>query len=281
MRTVLFVVLTFAFSWGWAAVAQQSGFIQMPFQAGDPRLFAFLVIFMCGPAVAALIMAAVDGNMKEALRFRLMPNGWWLLAWLVPLALIAAAWAISLNLPGASYQPLETAAAKAIEAQTGKPLPISMDMLLISLLVQVALIGPLINMFGTLTEELGWRGYMLTQMAEQNFWTRHLTIGFFWGMWHAPVIVAGYNYPGEPVFGPLMFTGFCMLISPIIGLLSERGRSVLAGGLFHGTLNAAAPASMMTLGGLHIFESGVIGWPGLLVFALGCALIGLLRLDRN
>jgi uncharacterized protein len=281
MRTITFVLLTFALSWGWAAVAHQTGFVKMPFIANDPMMVPFLLIFMCGPAVAALIFAAVEGNMKETLRFRMMPNPWWLAAWLVPLALVMAAWAISLQLPGANYQPLELGAAKAIEAQTGKPLPISMDMLFISLLVQVALIGPLINMFGTLTEELGWRGYMLTQLAEQSFWTRHLTIGFFWGVWHTPVIVAGYNYPGEPILGPLMFTGFCMLLSPVIGLIAERGRSVLAAGLFHGTINAAAPAAVMTVTGLHVFESGIIGWPGLLVFALACAMIGWFRLDRD
>jgi uncharacterized protein len=277
----VFLVLTFVLSWGWAAAAYQTGFVRMPFQAGDPMIFPFLIIFMCGPALAALILSAAQGGMKETLRFRLMPNAWWFLAWALPLAMIAAAWWISLQTPGASYLPIEAAAAKSIEAQTGKPLPMPADQLFWFLMLQVLVIGPLINMFGTLTEELGWRGFMMTKMADWPFWNRHLTIGFFWGVWHTPVIVAGYNYPGEPVLGPIVFTLFCMLMSSIIGLVAERGKSVLAAGLFHGTVNAAAPAAMMTIGGLSIFENALIGWPGLAVMAIVCALIWLLRLDRD
>lgn len=276
-----FVILAFALSWGWAALAHQIGFVKLPFQANDPMVFPFLIIFMCGPALAALILSAAQGGMKDALRFRLMPNAWWILGWALPVAMIAAAWWISLQLPGATYLPLEVEAAKAAQAQTGKPLPIPVEQLLPILLVQILVAGPLFNTIGTLTEELGWRGYMLTKMAAQSFWNRHLTIGFFWGIWHAPIIVAGHNYPGEPVLGPIVFTIFCMLMSPIIGLVAERGKSVLAAGLFHGTLNAVAPASILTLSGLTIFEKAMIGWPGLAVMAAVCALIWLMRLDRD
>ena len=31
-----------------------------------------------------------------------------------------------------------------------------------------------------------------------------LVIGFFWGLWHLPLIAAGYNYPGHPVAGPIV-----------------------------------------------------------------------------
>jgi uncharacterized protein len=276
-----FLVLTLALSWGWAAFAYQTGFVKMPFVANDPMMFPFLIVFMSGPAVAALILSAVQGGMKETLRFRLMPNAWWLLAWMIPVVIVGGAWLLTLQLPGVGYLPLEQEANKAAIAATGKPIPIPLEQLLPLLLVQVLIVGPLINMFATLNEELGWRGYMLTKLAAQTFWNRHLTIGFFWGIWHAPVIVAGYNFPGEPVLGPIVFTLFCMLMSPVIGLIAERGRSVLAAGLFHGTVNAAAPASIMTLSGAGVFERGIVGWPGLAVMAAVCLLIWVLRLDRN
>lgn len=277
----LFLILTFALSWGWAAFAHHSGFVRLPFEANEPKLILFLIVFMCGPGLAALILSAIQGNMKEALRFRLKPNAWWILAWAVPVAIIAGSWWISLQLPGASYLPYEVEVAKAIEAQNGAPLPITGQALLISLLIQSLVVGAFINMFATLNEELGWRGLMLTKLAARSFWDRHLTIGFFWGAWHAPVIWAGYNYPGEPILGPIVFTLFCMLMSPIIGLISERGKSVLAAGLFHGTTNAVAPAAVMTLGGLGVFEKAIVGWPGLAVMAGVCVLIALFRLDRD
>jgi hypothetical protein len=276
-----YLLLTIALSWGWAAAAYFSGIVKMPFVANDPMMFPFLVIFMSGPAIAALILSAREGGMKQTLRFRLLPNAWWILGWAIPAAMVGAAWWISLQLPGISYLPLEQEANKAAIAQTGQPIPLPLDQLRTMLLIQVLVVGPLINMFATLTEELGWRGYMLTKVAARSFWDRHLTIGFFWGIWHTPVIVAGYNYPGEPVLGPVVFTLFCMLMSPVIGLIAERGRSVLAAGLFHGTVNAAAPASIMTLGGAGLFERGIVGWPGLAVMAAAGVLIWLLRLDRD
>jgi hypothetical protein len=72
-----------------------------------------------------------------------------------------------------------------------------------------------------------------------------------------------------------------MLMSPIIGLISERGKSVLAAGLFHGTTNAVAPVAVMTLGSVGVFDKAIIGWPGLAAMAIVCVLIWLLRLDRG
>jgi hypothetical protein len=276
-----FVFLAFALSWGWAAAACYTGLIKMPFQAGDVWVVAFLFGFMCGPAIAALILSAFSGNMKEVLRFRMRPNAWWVAGWVIALTIVGGAWWIALHLPGAQYLPIEVEAQKNAMAQTGKPLPVQPHLILPLLLLQALVVAPLINMIATLTEELGWRGYMLTKMAAQSFWNRHLTIGFFWGLWHAPIIVAGHNYPGEPLLGPIVFIIFCMLMSPIIGLVAERGKSVLAAGLFHGTINAAGPVSVLSLGGLTAFQHGIVGWPGLAVMAAGCALIGLLRLDRT
>ncbi len=191
-----FLMLTFAWSWGVAYAVYAMKLVPIPFtpsSAGATTLF--LIVFMSGPAVAALVMSATEGGMKEKLRFRILPNVWWILAWAIPIALIVAAQLTTLGVPGVSYVPPHQALAPAM-IQAEKTLgvtPIQFDYLV---LFQALVVGALINMFGTLTEELGWRGYMLYRLIGHTFWTRHLIIGFAWGIWHAPVIAMGHNYPG-------------------------------------------------------------------------------------
>jgi hypothetical protein len=35
-------------------------------------------------------------------------------------------------------------------------------------------------------------------------WKAYLIVGVIWGLWHAPLIAIGFNYPGMPVLGILM-----------------------------------------------------------------------------
>ncbi len=57
-------------------------------------------------------------------------------------------------------------------------------------------------------EELGWRGFLLKQCSYMDFWKMSLVIGIIWGLWHAPIIIQGYNYPQNPVIGVFMMIGF-------------------------------------------------------------------------
>ena len=62
-----------------------------------------------------------------------------------------------------------------------------------------------------------------------------------------------------------MMVLFCVLLAPVIGLMRERGKSVFAASLFHGTLNGFSGASIMLLVNAPVFWNGVIGWGGLLL----------------
>ena len=66
---------------------------------------------------------------------------------------------------------------------------------------QVLMAGPTINAIVALGEELGWRGLLMHELKSLGFWRSSFAIGFFWGLWHLPMIVNGYNYPGYPILG--------------------------------------------------------------------------------
>ena len=84
-----------------------------------------------------------------------------------------------------------------------------------------------------------------------------LLTGTIWGVWHAPVILMGYNYPHHPnLVGVAAFTVWCILVGFFLGWLRLKSKSVLPAALGHGAVNAyigfgllIAPAAdeMMTI----------------------------------
>lgn len=79
-------------------------------------------------------------------------------------------------------------------------------------------------------EEFAWRGYLLPKLG-----TRYSPVaaavltGVIWGIWHAPIVAAGYNYGEEhPLLGIAAMIVFCVVIGTIAGFLFLRcGRSGL------------------------------------------------------
>src|SRR5699024_748497 len=116
-------------------------------------------------------------------------------------------------------------------------------------------------------EEIGWRGFLLREFQVLGFWKASLLIGLIWGLWHAPLtIFAGHNYPSTPIFGILMMTLFCMLMSPILSFITIKSRSVFPAAFFHGVINGSASLGIMIVaGGDAEFLNGLIGLAGFIV----------------
>lgn len=130
--------------------------------------------------------------------------------------------------------------------------------------------GPLFNTIFALGEELGWRGFLLPNLLPLGQWRAILLSGVIWGIWHAPVILQGHNYPNHPVAGVFMMVIFCVLLGAILSWLYLRTRSPWAPALAHGSLNAIAGLPLLFLTGVDISIGGtlasVIGWIPLALF---------------
>src|SRR5436305_814196 len=79
-----------------------------------------------------------------------------------------------------------------------------LPLFMISFPLQALLLTPLA--FG---EQWGWRGYLLPRLLPLGQWPALLLSGAIWGLWHAPVILLGYNYPQHPILGVLVMVGTC------------------------------------------------------------------------
>ena len=224
----LYIAIAYGLIWGAGLVFYLSGTNVASF-AGATQLLASFCMFI--PLVATLIC---QKSSKEPLLRNVgiswKVNRWWFFGWLIVpliplLTILFTHWTIGLsfNVPGV---PL---------GFMNKPV----DMLGITLLSGMVA-GVTINALFAFGEEIGWRGYLLKQFEGKNFLTTSIIIGIIWGLWHAPLILLGHNYPQHPQWGVLMMVVLSIPLSFIIQYFRVKSGSVIVAAVMHGTFNALA-----------------------------------------
>ena len=78
-----------------------------------------------------------------------------------------------------------------------------------------------------------------------------LVSGAIWGLWHAPLIMLGANYPGNPLLGTLLMAINCTIVGTILGWTRLATGSVWPAVLGHAGFNAS-------VGAAYVF--GRVGW---------------------
>lgn len=142
--------------------------------------------------------------------------------------------------------------------------------LIASLFIYLALIviQTVVTAFLAFGEEIGWRGWLLTSLRPLGTWPALLIVGVIWGLWHAPLILLGYNFSRPDITGLAFMVGGCMMLGILFGWLRLRTGSVWPAVFAHAGLNAssglllalffdaAAPMPDMAL----VATLGVAGW---------------------
>jgi membrane protease YdiL (CAAX protease family) len=101
--------------------------------------------------------------------------------------------------------------------------------------------GPILAFPQYFGEEYGWRIFLQDRFAQQyGRFKGVLLVGLVWGLWHAPLIAAGVNYPGYPILGILLFSISSILISIPLGLAVFKSKSVWLAVFLHGIINGSA-----------------------------------------
>jgi len=138
-----------------------------------------------------------------------------------------------------------------IEEQAGAgaldELPVPLWMLVALAPVNAAFGGVINTAVGAMGEELGWRGWLLPKLLPLGRWPAILAVGVLWGVWHAPIILLGHNYPDAPVAGVFLFVPFCVVWGVLHGWVRLVSDSVWPPALMHGTLNASAGFAVMVM----------------------------------
>ena len=135
--------------------------------------------------------------------------------------------------------------------------------------------GLTVNAIFAMAEEIMWRGYLAQAFAGRPFCKKYVTIGVLWGLWHIPLIALGYNYGTANVLpGSVLFIGFCVVMSLVLGFVVERTRSVWLAAVLHGTFNGFSQVMLLlVVGGSSLLASSAVGVVSLvmwLVVFAGC-----------
>ena len=245
--------------------------VQMPVWAGegltDPLFLPLTLVMMFTPALAAVIVTPWLLKPAHPARFLgltpVRPQGrflrFMLLALVAPPVLCALA---ALLAAAAGLVTLGTSPAQLLTLAT---LP------LFCLLVGVAAFG----------EELGWRGFLMPALRPLGTPVSLLVNGVVWGLWHAPVILLGYNYAQPNALGLALMVGFTVLVGVLLGWLRMRSESVWTCSLAHGSINASAGVVLVAVTtGSQVLDASLLGWSGWVVLAVAIVLVATLSTFR-
>ncbi|PPF45579.1 CPBP family intramembrane metalloprotease domain-containing protein [Pseudoclavibacter sp. AY1F1] len=277
----VFLILAFGLAW----------LVTMPLWLGEglahPWFTVISIAMMLTPAIAALVAVFVVERPTRPWRalgvVPLKPArrliSYLALALVVPVALVLVALPIgalfgvySMDLVSFSgYQAILDQQLAAASASTGTEIPqidVPIALLVLAQLASIPL-GAVMNVIPALGEELGWRGWLLPKLLRLGTVPALLISGVIWGLWHAPLILLGYNYLDAPGWlGLAMMTGMCILVGAVFAWLRIRSASVWPAALAHGAFNAAAASYLLFAAAgerVDTTQATILGWTGWIV----------------
>ncbi|WP_308799837.1 CPBP family intramembrane glutamic endopeptidase [Agromyces silvae] len=194
--------------------------------------------------------------------------GFWVLAY-ASMLLGQAMGLIRLDLSGVS------AITATIEATGGQAAAMDVSVIVAVNLATLPLIT-IVNSVAAFGEEIGWRGWLLPSLRPLGTMPALLISGVIWGVWHAPLILLGYNYQRTDLAGVGFMVVFCVLVGILIGWLRLRSASVWPAVIAHGALNTAVSAFLIFVD-VRDLPAGpwgsLLGWPGWILLALAAVVL--------
>ncbi len=232
-----------------------------------------VMVAMWVPAAATVITTRFITHEKlstTGLRFGPSWKPYAVTALVIPLTFVltyAVTWLLGLGSPDWQLKTFY-----ALIAETGADMSTAPDasLLLGGLLMMSLFIAPFFNSIWGFGEEWGWRGYLLPRLLPLGKLKAYLLIGAIWGLWHAPLVVVGFNYPGYPVLGILMMIGLTTALSLYLNELTLRYKSSILAGWIHGVFNSQAYGvwRMLLFANTQPILGGITGLVGIVILAL-------------
>lgn len=259
-----FLIVTFGLTWAVELGMLAKGVSLTGQPSPAPQIIVALIMFI--PGLSAFIVRKFitrEGFGDAGLRFG--RRSYYLIAWLLPVILSVVTISVAVALRQAQFdfslsQLMEIMAERAPE----KPLP-SPGSLLFTIFVSSMTMAVIVNSIFTFGEEFGWRGYLLMRLLPKGELQAMVLTGIIWGIWHTPLILMGFNYPGHPVLGIGLMIVFCVLLSIIFGWLRLASDSIFTPTIAHASLNGPAMALLVVLKGHNVIISTLLGLIGFAV----------------
>ena len=223
------------------------------------------------PMIAVIITQKVSKEpVLKGLDISFKINRWWFIGWLLMPVIAIGVLGMTLLMPGAEWNPDNEIIQTALESMPGG---IGVWGMLATTLFSGLYAGITINGLFAFGEEIAWRGYLLKLFKGKKFMTTALLTGTIWGLWHAPIILNGHNYPQHPVIGVLMMVVFCVLLTPMLMYFRQKSGSVIVPAIMHGTFNGVVGITLILVTPVNDLLYGASGLAGFITLLLIDAII--------
>lgn len=231
------------------------------------------------PAIAAIVVRkwiTREGFADAGLRLNLR-RGWpyYLFGWLLPLGVVSIIVALAAILgagrPDFTLRRAFEELYPGADVTSSLP-PGSLALLVVAavLLLQALVFTPIL--WG---EEFGWRSYLQIRLLADKPLLAAVATGLIWGVWHYPIILAGYERYESTLLGLLVFPVVTVLMSIILGWLRLRTGSIWCSSLAHASTNTVGGSLTLLLftGGAKFLLVGYGGILALIPLGALCAWI--------
>jgi membrane protease YdiL (CAAX protease family) len=230
--TRLYLKVTFALSLVVWTVIIWSGRMDMGFGLMIPAI-------MWCPAVAAVITCRLLGRKVQSLSWRWPRKEYLAAAYLLPIVYASIAYGVvwAGHLGGWNSEFVDTVSRGF--ALRGLPAWSTFTLFLISM----ASGGVILNLSMTLGEEIGWRGFLVPELAKDMSFTRvSLVSGIVWAAWHSPLLLfADYNVGTNRWYELACSSVTCISVSFILAWLRFKSDSIWPAALLHASHNLFVP----------------------------------------
>jgi uncharacterized protein len=271
---VWFLAITFGLTWGIEGLMLAKG---VSFTRIPPAFAQYIVAgLMWAPAIGAALTRRFV--LRQSLR---PPEARLRIGSLRPYAVVlvlmpvlfAAVYGLTLLLGlGRLDLSLKDLLAQMAAARPSPAPEIPKGALLAGIALASVLFAPFINTLFAFGEEYGWRGFLLPRLLPLGRARAHLLGGVIWGLWHAPLILMGFNYPGHPWAGIVWMCALTTLLGVFESEWTLRYGSIFLASFIHGAFNAQAygiwrlivPQAHPLSGGF----TGILGLAALAVLAI-------------
>ena len=232
-----FLLITFALTYAIEGALALAGF---SWEGIPPILGQYIIAgVMWVPALATVLtikLVTREGFGITNLRFGSL-KPYLFSALVIPLAfavIYGLTWLLGLGQPDWNLDGLrELMASSGADVSTMPPASTLLAVLFFSSLI----LGPTINGIFGFGEEYGWRGYLLPKLMPLGKPKAYLILGIIWGLWHAPLVLMGFNYPGYPLLGVMWMCALTTALGIFLNEMTLRYKSSILAGSIHGAFN--------------------------------------------
>ena len=265
LRLVIFCVLSFVPFW--IILPMMNATYGEPVymsEAAAPAVYALGVFGMLIPSIAHLLtrLATGEGFSDTYLGVHLKGNEKWYLGsiWVKLAESVVSALLIWRLCAG------ELSFREAFPLEEPKAL---LGMFLLQLAFTIIVFFPA---FG---EEWGWRGYMMPKLLKlMPKWAAVLLGGVIWGLWHAPLTIAGHNfgidYPVYPFAGIGLMCLMCIFMNTFLTLLTEKTGSIYPASFCHMVNNNLGSTVLIMIAGSEALINALEMASSISMFLLTC-----------